>query len=58
VRPAILPPENGDDEEAVKVLTRRYLEVAEEDIRAHPEMWLWMHRRWDERRKPASLPPA
>jgi KDO2-lipid IV(A) lauroyltransferase len=51
VRPAILPPENGDDEETVKVLTRRYLEVAEEDIRAHPEMWLWMHRRWDEREK-------
>jgi KDO2-lipid IV(A) lauroyltransferase len=55
VRPPILPPEglsegeNGD--EAVAALTRRYLEVAEEDIRAHPEMWLWMHRRWDERRK-------
>jgi Kdo2-lipid IVA lauroyltransferase/acyltransferase len=51
VRPAVLPPEGGDDEEAVAALTRRYLEVAEEDIRAHPEMWLWMHRRWDERRK-------
>lgn len=51
VRPAVLPPEGGDDEEAVAALTRRYLEIAEEDIRAHPEMWLWMHRRWDERRK-------
>lgn len=47
-RPAILPPEgSGDEEEAVAALTRRYLESAEEDIRAHPEMWLWMHRRWD-----------
>lgn len=52
VRPAILPPENGDDENAVADLTRRYLESAEEDIRAQPEMWLWMHRRWDERDAP------
>jgi KDO2-lipid IV(A) lauroyltransferase len=50
VRPAILP-EGEDGDEAVAALTRRYLEVAEEDIRAHPEMWLWMHRRWDERKK-------
>jgi len=51
VRPSIVPPEGGDTEEAVAALTRRYLEAAEEDIRAHPEMWLWMHRRWDERAK-------
>ncbi len=53
-RPAILPPapeDTGkDDEETVAALTRRYLEAAEEDIRAHPAMWLWMHRRWDSRR--------
>jgi KDO2-lipid IV(A) lauroyltransferase len=47
VRPAILPPEGAvDDEASVAALTRRYLEVAEEDIRAHPAQWLWMHRRW------------
>jgi KDO2-lipid IV(A) lauroyltransferase len=51
VRPAVLPPEGGDDEDSVAALTRRYLEIAEADIRAHPEMWLWMHRRWDERRR-------
>jgi Kdo2-lipid IVA lauroyltransferase/acyltransferase len=54
VRPAILPPALADKakgDEAALALTRRYLEVAEEDIRAHPEMWLWMHRRWDEKRK-------
>ena len=54
VRSPILPPEGGGDEEAVTALTRRYLEVAEEDIRAHPEMWLWMHRRWEERGKASS----
>jgi KDO2-lipid IV(A) lauroyltransferase len=51
VRSAILPPEGEKGDEAALALTRRYLEVAEEDIRAHPEMWLWMHRRWDEKRK-------
>lgn len=51
VRPPILPPEEKDGDEAVTALTRRYLEAAEEDIRKHPEMWLWMHRRWDERKK-------
>jgi KDO2-lipid IV(A) lauroyltransferase len=50
VRPPILPPEETGDERAVEELTRRYLETAEEDIRAHPEMWLWMHRRWEGRR--------
>jgi KDO2-lipid IV(A) lauroyltransferase len=55
VRPAILPPEGAkDDDETVAALTRRYLETAEEDIRAHPEQWLWMHRRWGtEKKKPS-----
>ncbi|HEX5760629.1 MAG TPA: lysophospholipid acyltransferase family protein [Thermoanaerobaculia bacterium] len=44
VRPAIFP--EGEGEGAVAALTRRYLAVAEEQIRQHPEMWLWMHRRW------------
>ncbi len=30
--------------------TRRYLEVLERYIRAYPEQWLWVHRRW--RRRP------
>jgi len=46
-RPPILPPEGAkDDEHQVVALTRRYLEVAEEDIQEHPAQWLWMHRRW------------
>jgi KDO2-lipid IV(A) lauroyltransferase len=55
VRPPVFPPEGESGDAAVLALTRRYLEIAEEDIRAHPEMWLWMHRRWDEKKKrPAS----
>jgi Kdo2-lipid IVA lauroyltransferase/acyltransferase len=49
VRPPILPPKGEDTEETVAALTRRYLEAAEEDIRAHPDQWLWMHRRWGSR---------
>ncbi|HEY8020620.1 MAG TPA: lysophospholipid acyltransferase family protein [Thermoanaerobaculia bacterium] len=44
-RPPIHP--EGDGEEAVAALTRRYLELIEEEIRARPTAWLWMHRRWD-----------
>lgn len=27
-------------------LTNRYFQLLEEDIKAHPEMWLWTHKRW------------
>jgi len=47
VHPPIFPPEEAKGEEAVAELTRQYLEVAEQDIRSHPEQWLWMHRRWE-----------
>lgn len=50
--PPIAPPEGArDDEEVVTALTRRYLEATEEEIRRHPEQWLWMHRRWDKRKQ-------
>jgi Kdo2-lipid IVA lauroyltransferase/acyltransferase len=55
VREPILPPAGVTDlPEAVAALTRRYLAVIEEEIRSRPEMWLWMHRRWD--RRPAAEP--
>jgi Kdo2-lipid IVA lauroyltransferase/acyltransferase len=44
VLPPILPEPEGP--EAVEALTRRYLAVIEERIRARPAEWLWMHRRW------------
>jgi KDO2-lipid IV(A) lauroyltransferase len=46
--PPILP--QGEGEAAVAELTRQYLAVAEQDIRRHPEQWLWMHRRWEARK--------
>jgi KDO2-lipid IV(A) lauroyltransferase len=47
--------EAGDDrEDAVVALTRRYHDAIEREIRDHPEMWLWMHRRWDRKREKGS----
>ena len=27
-------------------ITDRYMELLEQDIRQHPELWLWTHKRW------------
>ncbi len=51
--PPIFPPGPADTAAGVDPtaeLTRRYLEVAEQDIRRFPEQWLWMHRRWEARK--------
>ena len=36
----------ADRDEAVRILTARYMEVTEAAIRKAPEVWLWMHNRW------------
>ncbi len=35
-------------EHAVRDLTQRCTDVLEMYVRRHPELWLWMHRRWRE----------
>jgi KDO2-lipid IV(A) lauroyltransferase len=50
IHPPIFPSDTEEGDEADVALTRRYLEVAEQDIRRHPEQWLWMHRRWEARK--------
>lgn len=37
---------NGSTPENVEELTRRHVRATEELIRAHPDHWMWMHRRW------------
>jgi KDO2-lipid IV(A) lauroyltransferase len=37
---------DGYTEENVLELTRRHTAVLERYVRAHPDHWLWMHKRW------------
>lgn len=52
VRPPIAPPDPGsssgkrESEEVSRMLTQRYIAVVEEEIRAHPTTWMWVHQRW------------
>ena len=39
------PPE-ADTPDAVREFTQRCTDVLEMYVRRHPELWLWMHRRW------------
>jgi KDO2-lipid IV(A) lauroyltransferase len=41
-----LPPEGTDD--PIHELTQRCTDVLEMYVRRHPDLWLWMHRRWRE----------
>ncbi len=43
-RPLAVP--SADDPDGVRDLTQRCTKVLEKYVRAHPERWLWMHRRW------------
>ena len=39
-------PPPHDSEDAVREFTQRCTDVLEMHVRRHPELWLWMHRRW------------
>jgi len=39
-------PPRADTPDAVHELTQRCTDVLEMYVRRHPELWLWMHRRW------------
>jgi hypothetical protein len=51
----ILPQGEGDDE--IERLTRRYVAAHEPYIRERPELWLWLHSRW-RRTRPQRRPEA
>ena len=36
----------ADSADAVQEFTQRCTDVLEMYVRRHPELWLWMHRRW------------
>jgi KDO2-lipid IV(A) lauroyltransferase len=39
----------GDEEADVRENTQRFAGVIEQFIRAHPDQWLWVHKRWKTR---------
>ena len=47
-----VPPPPAGDADPVRTWTQRCTDVLEAYVRRHPELWLWMHRRW---RAPAVL---
>ena len=39
-------PPPADDPDAIREFTQRCTDVLEMYVRRHPQLWLWMHRRW------------
>jgi KDO2-lipid IV(A) lauroyltransferase len=46
IRPPLVAPDTGDRRKDAELLTARCNEVLGEIIRAHPEQWMWSHRRF------------
>ncbi len=43
-----IEPPPGEGPEVIREFTQRCTDVLEMYVRRHPELWLWMHRRWRE----------
>jgi KDO2-lipid IV(A) lauroyltransferase len=46
VGPAITLPDTGDGERDTMLVVQSCTHFLEKTIRAHPEQWVWMHKRW------------
>jgi Kdo2-lipid IVA lauroyltransferase/acyltransferase len=53
----IEPPE-ATSENAIRDFTQRCTDVLEMYVRRHPELWLWMHRRWRDSDQNSNGAPA
>jgi KDO2-lipid IV(A) lauroyltransferase len=51
-------PPASDAPDAVTQFTQRCTDVLEMYVRRHPELWLWMHRRWRDQPLPAAASTA
>jgi Kdo2-lipid IVA lauroyltransferase/acyltransferase len=47
--PAVALARTGDEEADVRENTQRFTRVIEDFVRAHPDQWLWVHKRWKTR---------
>ena len=50
LEPVIPLVSTGQRERDVEAATARFTEAIERQVRAHPEQWFWVHRRWKTRR--------
>lgn len=41
-----LPPPASADKESIRQATQAYTTIIEQFVRAHPDQWIWLHRRW------------
>jgi Kdo2-lipid IVA lauroyltransferase/acyltransferase len=47
--PAVALARSGDEEVDVRENTAQFTQVIEAYVRAHPDQWLWVHKRWKTR---------
>jgi KDO2-lipid IV(A) lauroyltransferase len=47
--PAIELVRTGDEEQDIVANTAKFMKVVEDFARAHPDQWLWVHKRWKTR---------
>jgi len=47
--PAVELVRSGNENEDVRANTQRFTRIIEEYVRAHPEQWVWIHKRWKTR---------
>lgn len=48
-KPAVELVRTGDEEADVRECTARFTHEIEDYVRAHPDQWLWVHKRWKTR---------
>jgi KDO2-lipid IV(A) lauroyltransferase len=46
IEEVILPEDYADNPDAVRAITERFTSTLEAKVRAHPEQYFWLHRRW------------